>query len=134
MLVGKNIRYLRRRAMMSQDQLAEKLGFKSYTTIQKWESEVNEPSIGIITAIAEIFRVSLDDLIRIDMEKTRYDLRPSAVDRWMLSGEEYGDKMDVLYKLNSDSRRMRIAIWAANASERGLGLVLDMIDLMSKES
>ena len=43
MVLGKNIRYLRKQKDMSQDKLAELLGYKSFTTIQKWESGVAEP-------------------------------------------------------------------------------------------
>ena len=32
-----NLRYLRKTNNMSQDELAEKLGYKSFTTVQKWE-------------------------------------------------------------------------------------------------
>ena len=36
-----NLRYLRKERGMSQDELADKLGYKSFTTIQKWESGVS---------------------------------------------------------------------------------------------
>ena len=69
MMLGKNIRFLRRRAEMSQDELAEKLGYKSYTTIQKWESGASEPPIGVAQKIALLFHVDLDDLLKVDLEK-----------------------------------------------------------------
>ena len=54
---------------MSQDELAEKLGYKSYTTIQKWESGASEPPIGVAQKIALLFHVDLDDLLKVDLEK-----------------------------------------------------------------
>lgn len=42
-VLPKNIRYLRRKNEWSQDYIAEKLGYKSYTTIQKWEMGTSEP-------------------------------------------------------------------------------------------
>ena len=36
-ILPKNIRYLRKKNEWSQEYVAEKLGYKSYTTIQKWE-------------------------------------------------------------------------------------------------
>ena len=83
-MLGKNIRFLRRRAEMSQEQLAEKLGYKSFTTIQKWESGASEPPIGIAQKIALLFRVDLDDLLKVDLEtmpeKSSYYLDPQTAE------------------------------------------------------
>ena len=38
MAFSNNLRYLRKKYDMSQEDLANKLGYKSFTTIQKWES------------------------------------------------------------------------------------------------
>lgn len=59
---GKNIRYLRKLNNMSQDKLAEKLGYKSFTTIQKWESGNSEPSLKKLNQLSEIFNVDIDKL------------------------------------------------------------------------
>lgn len=53
-MFAKNIRYLRKRAELSQDKLAEMLGYKSFTTIQKWESGVSEPSMATAQKIANL--------------------------------------------------------------------------------
>ena len=68
MTLSKNIRYLRRKREMSQEQLADLLGYKSYTTIQKWESGVSEPPIKVVQQIAEIFHVDINDLTTKDLE------------------------------------------------------------------
>lgn len=68
MTLSKNIRFLRRKREMSQEQLADLLGYKSYTTIQKWESGVSEPPIKILQQIAEIFHVDINDLATKDLE------------------------------------------------------------------
>lgn len=67
-MFAKNIRFLRKRAEMSQDKLAEMLGYKSFTTIQKWESGVSEPSMAVAQKIANLFHVDIDDLIKTDLE------------------------------------------------------------------
>ena len=59
---GDNIRNLRKEKGMTQDELAELLGYKSFTTIQKWESGVSVPPMGKMRDIAGIFRVSVADL------------------------------------------------------------------------
>lgn len=68
MALAQNIRYLRKKQGWGQDTLAEKLGYKSYTTIQKWESGVSEPPLKVVHALAEIFKVDINDLTGTDLE------------------------------------------------------------------
>lgn len=85
-MFAKNIRFLRKRAELSQDKLAEMLGYKSFTTIQKWESGVSEPSMGTAQKIANLFHVDIDDLIKVDLEaeerkpKGEYYLNPETAE------------------------------------------------------
>lgn len=62
MALARNIRYLRKKQGWGQDVLAEKLGYKSYTTVQKWESGVSEPPLKVVHALAELFCVDINDL------------------------------------------------------------------------
>ena len=66
--LAKNIRYLRKKHNLSQDQLATILDKKNYTTIQKWESGISEPSIGCVSKMAEFFKVDIDDFVKVDLE------------------------------------------------------------------
>ena len=68
MALAQNIRYLRRKQGWSQDILAEKLGYKSYTTIQKWESGVSEPPLKVVHKLAKIFNVDIDLLTKGNLE------------------------------------------------------------------
>ncbi len=69
MHLSKNIRYLRKAHNLSQDDLSEKMGYKSYTTIQKWESGVSEPPVGKLRKLAEIFHVSMNELTNVDLSE-----------------------------------------------------------------
>lgn len=69
MVLPKNIRFLRKSRGWSQDHLAELLGYKSYTTIQKWESGVSEPPLKKAHALADLFGVDIDVLTTVDLEK-----------------------------------------------------------------
>lgn len=62
MYIGENIRYLRAQKNISQEELALALGYKSYTTITKWESGVSEPTLKMANQIADYFNVSVNDL------------------------------------------------------------------------
>lgn len=68
MALSHNIRYLRKKQGWGQDTLAEKLGYKSYTTIQKWESGVSEPPLKVVHELASIFNVDINDLTNCDLE------------------------------------------------------------------
>lgn len=65
--IGANIRFLRTQHGYSQEDLAEKLGYKSYTTITKWESEVSEPTLKKASEIAAFFNISVNDLCYKDL-------------------------------------------------------------------
>jgi repressor LexA len=61
-MLGDNIRYLRLKQGLSQEYIAEKLGYKSYTTIQKWESGISEPPFKKMRELSDLFKVDIDDL------------------------------------------------------------------------
>ena len=62
MCLGENIRFLRTKKGYSQDDIANKLGYKSFTTIQKWESGVSEPPLKELKKLSEIFNIDMNDL------------------------------------------------------------------------
>lgn len=59
--IGKNIRQLRIRQQITQDQLARALGV-SFQTVSKWETEATLPDILLLPRIAAHFGVSIDEL------------------------------------------------------------------------
>lgn len=83
--LAENLRFYRKKFGLSQEQIAEKLGYKSFTTIQKWEMGISEPSLEKINILAELFGVSIDHLIsnfnsNIDSDTPRqYPFIPDAV-------------------------------------------------------
>ena len=63
MEIGKKIHLLRKKAGITQEQLAGQLQV-SRQTISKWESGVSLPDIESVVAIGKLFQVSLDDLLK----------------------------------------------------------------------
>ena len=76
---GSNIRYLRKQRNMTQDELADILGYKSFTTIQKWESGLSEPNLKILKQIADIFKVDIDKLAKVDLSLNTNLSKPSQI-------------------------------------------------------
>lgn len=62
-----NLRYLRRIRKMSQDELAERLGYKSFTTVQKWEDGSAFPRVKTLNKMAEIFDIEVDHLLNLNI-------------------------------------------------------------------
>lgn len=61
MNIGKNIKLLRQRQNLTQEQLAGQLGV-TYQAVSKWENDTNSPDIALLPQIASLFGVSIDAL------------------------------------------------------------------------
>ena len=61
------IRYYRKLRGISQEILADKLGYKSFTTIQKWEDGTSSPPIGTVKKVADILGVTIEELTSDDV-------------------------------------------------------------------
>ena len=65
---GNRIKELRKAQNINQDELAEKL-FVSRQTISNWENDKSYPDIQSVLLLSEIFNVSVDQLLKGDVEK-----------------------------------------------------------------
>lgn len=61
MKIGNNIKFLRHKNGITQEQLAEHLSV-SYQAVSKWETNSNTPDISLLPKIAAFFNVSIDML------------------------------------------------------------------------
>lgn len=73
MSFSNNIRFLRKQRNLSQEELAEMVGYKSFTTIQKWETGDSEPNMGVLRQLADIFHLSISELVETDLESKSSD-------------------------------------------------------------
>ena len=67
MNLGSQIKKYRSELSMSQDELAEKI-FVSRQSISNWENDKTFPDIKSLLLLSEVFQVSLDQLIKGDLE------------------------------------------------------------------
>jgi transcriptional regulator with XRE-family HTH domain len=65
--LAKNLTFLRKREELKQAEMQEKTGVKRQTW-SNWENEVAQPSVEDISLVAQFFGVTIDDLIKVDME------------------------------------------------------------------
>ena len=73
MEIGRQIRNYRTKAELSQEQLAD-LVFVSRQTISNWENDKNYPDIKSLVLLSEVFQVSLDQLVKGDLEKMKTEI------------------------------------------------------------
>ncbi len=69
--IAKNISKLRTERNMTQPELAKRLNY-SDKSVSKWENGISTPPIDVLKEIADIFEVTLDDLVR-DPDAGEYD-------------------------------------------------------------
>ena len=65
MKLGENIRALRLRKRLTQEQVAQQLGV-TYQAVSKWENGTNTPDIALLPEIAAFFGVTIDALFHQD--------------------------------------------------------------------
>ncbi len=65
---SKNLQFLRKEKRLTQSELANKINVDQ-TTIGRWEDGNREPTIGNVANIAEVFNVSIPDLLNKDLSQ-----------------------------------------------------------------
>lgn len=78
MEVGAHIKKYRMNMGISQEELAEKV-YVSRQTVSNWETEKNYPDIHSILLLSSVFNVSLDQLIKGDVEIMKKEIRETEI-------------------------------------------------------
>lgn len=73
MELGKQIKKYRMENRLSQEELADKV-YVSRQTISNWENDKNYPDIKSLLLMSEVFHISLDCLIKGDVEKMKKEI------------------------------------------------------------
>ncbi|HCY05979.1 MAG: S24 family peptidase [Erysipelotrichaceae bacterium] len=76
MFFKENLRLLRKQNSVSQNELADFLGYKSFTTVQKWEDGTSMPNASTISKIADFFDITINDLLNVNLRKINSNLIP----------------------------------------------------------
>lgn len=78
MEIGKQIKKYRNEIGLSQEQLAERI-FVSRQTISNWENDKNYPDIKSLLLLSSLFEISLDKLVKGDLEKMKEQINQSDI-------------------------------------------------------
>jgi len=71
---AKNLRFLRRKAELSQSDLGDKIGI-DYNTISRYESGRSTPKLDALTKLAQVFDVSIEALRNMDLATSQVPSR-----------------------------------------------------------
>lgn len=103
-MFSQNLKYLRNKHDMEQIDLAHKLGKKSASSISEWEKGKYTPKMKTLKDISDIFNVSINDLMSIDLSKqsqTQQDTIAAHFDKEDLTEEEMQEVQDFINYLKS---------------------------------
>ena len=79
MEIGKQIKYHRTELGLSQEEFADKI-FVTRQTVSNWENDKNYPDINSLVLMAEVFGVSLDSLVKGDIEKMQEEIKKEDIE------------------------------------------------------
>lgn len=88
MELSRQIKKYRMQANLSQEELAEKI-FVSRQTISNWENDKNYPDIKSLVLMSEVFQVSLDNLIKGDLEKMKKEIDAQEFEKFQKDGNVF---------------------------------------------
>lgn len=69
-MANQNMKYLRKLRGFTQEEFAQKIGIKR-SLVGAYEEERAEPNYDVLETISDLFKVSIDDLIRKDLSETK---------------------------------------------------------------
>lgn len=85
MEIGTQIRKYRTEKKLSQDELAEKI-YVSRQTISNWENDKNYPDIKSLLLLSALFDISLDTLVKGDLEKMKEQINAEDIRQFNRDG------------------------------------------------
>lgn len=89
MELGNHIKHYRNEKGLSQEELAERV-YVTRQTISNWENNKNYPDINSIVLLSEVFEISIDNLIKGDLEQMKKEINSEEVKKlnfysWMVA-------------------------------------------------
>lgn len=94
MEIGNHISKYRKQKNLSQEELAEKI-YVSRQTVSNWERHKNYPDIQSLLMLATLFEVSLDELVKGDLEEMEKEIEQSKIQTF----NRYGVVLTILMML-----------------------------------
>lgn len=88
MELGKQIKMYRTEMKLSQDELADKV-YVTRQTISNWENDRNYPDIRSLVLLSNVFGVSLDILVKGDLEQMKDEIKAEDIHKFKRDSRVY---------------------------------------------
>ena len=82
MELGKQIKKHRQEVQLSQEKLADRV-YVSRQTISNWENDKSYPDVNSLVLLSEIFQISLDNLIKGDIEVMKDVIQKEEIEKML---------------------------------------------------
>ena len=110
MELGKHIKMYRQEAHLSQDELANRV-YVSRQTISNWENDKSYPDVNSLVLLSEIFQISLDKLIKGDIEVMKDVIQKEEIEKMNRYGKIY-TIMLIVTAVSAVPLFMWLGVWA----------------------
>ena len=88
MELGKQIKMHRQELHLSQEELANRI-YVSRQTVSNWENDKSYPDVNSLVLLSEIFQISLDNLIKGDIEVMKDVIQKEEIEKMNRYGKAY---------------------------------------------
>ncbi|MBQ7086312.1 MAG: helix-turn-helix transcriptional regulator [Clostridia bacterium] len=88
MELGRQIKRHRQEAKLSQEELANRI-YVSRQTISNWENDKSYPDVNSLVLLSEIFQISLDKLIKGDIDIMKEAIKKEEIEKMNRYGKTY---------------------------------------------
>ena len=110
MELGKQIKMHRQEAHLSQEELANRV-YVSRQTISNWENDKSYPDVNSLVLLSEIFQISLDNLIKGDIEVMKDVIQKEEIEKMNRYGKPY-TIMLIATAVSAAPLFMWLGVWA----------------------
>lgn len=110
MELGKQIKKHRQEVQLSQEKLADRV-YVSRQTISNWENDKSYPDVNSLVLLSEIFQVSLDNLIKGDIEVMKDVIQKEEIVKMNRYGKIY-TIMLIVTVVSAVPLFMWLGVWA----------------------
>ena len=110
MELGKQIKLHRQEARLSQAELANRV-YVSRQTISNWENDKSYPDVNSLVLLSEIFQISLDKLIKGDIEVMKDVIQKEEIEKMNRYGKAYA-VMLIATAVTAVPLFMWLGVWA----------------------
>ena len=110
MELGKQIKMHRQELHLSQEELANRI-YVSRQTISNWENDKSYPDVNSLVLLSEIFQISLDKLIKGDIDIMKEAIKKEEIEKMNRYGKTYAIML-IATVVSAVPLFMWLGIWA----------------------